>query len=99
MKSLIIWLEDTIHRPQKVFIICLVFVISSLVTEGSLWRLYHLQKDQQKLVSKIQEEKSKIVKIRQDIKRVKDPSYLEHQARERLELLEKDDLLFIFSEE
>lgn len=99
MKSIVDWFETTLHRPQKVFFICLIFVVTSLITEGSIWRLYHLQKDQQKMIVKIQEEKSKILKIRQDIKRMRDPSYLEHQARERLELLEKDDLLFIFSEE
>lgn len=99
MKSFLVWLEGIIHRPQKVFLICLAFVMVSLIAEGSLWRLYRLQKDQIKLNSKIQEEKSKIVKIHQDLKRAKDPSYIEHQAREKFELLEKDDLLFIFSED
>lgn len=93
------WLEATINNPKKVFFICLCFIVVSLISEGSLWRLYRLNKDKNILVQKIQEEKSKIVKIHGEIKRSKEPLYVERQAREKLELLEKDDLLFIFSGE
>ncbi len=98
MKNIVLWIEETLNRPAKVIIFSLVFVIGSLVFEGSLWRLYILQKEKQKLSKNIQIEKNKIALILKEIKRAKDPSFLEHQARERLELLEEDDLLFIFSD-
>lgn len=99
MKKIALWLEATINNPQKVFFICLCFVVVSLISEGSLWRLYRLNKDKSNLIQKIQEEKSKIVKIQREIKLSKGSLYVERQAREKLELLEKDDLLFIFSGE
>jgi cell division protein FtsB len=99
MKKMALWLEETINDPQKVLFICFGFVFISLVSEGSLWRLYRLNKDKGVLTLKIQEEKNKIVKIHGEIKRSKEPLFVERQAREKLELLEKDDLLFIFSGE
>jgi cell division protein FtsB len=99
MKKMALWLENTINNPQKVFLVCLCFVFLSLVSEGSLWRLYRLNKDRSILTLKIQEEKTKIVKIQGEIRRSREPLYVERQAREKLELLEKDDLLFIFSGE
>lgn len=99
MKRLAIWLEETINNPKKVLFICLVFVGLSLISEGSLWRLYRLRKDKSILTHKIEEEKLKIARLSGEIKRLDEPRYVERQAREKLELLEKDDLLFIFSGE
>jgi cell division protein FtsB len=99
MRKIAIWLEETINNPRRVLAYCFCFVLFSLISEGSLWRLFRLNKDKSFLTKKIQEEKTKIVKIYGEIKRSKEPLYVERQAREKLELLEKDDLLFIFSGE
>jgi cell division protein FtsB len=99
MKKVALWLEETVNNPNKVLLICLGFMTLSLVSEGSLWRIYRLHKDKSQLNQKIEEEKFKIIKLGAEIKRLDEPQYVERQAREKLELLEKDDLLFIFSGE
>lgn len=87
------------ERPFQVLGLCLILLIAGLVLDGSLWRLYQIQKNQQTLAVRIREETEQIGKIQGQLGQLKDPAYIEKQARERLEFLEKDDLLFVFSED
>lgn len=58
---------------------------------------HHVKKGE--LEKQIETEKIEITKIQRQLKQVNDSQYIERQARERLDLVEKDDLLFVFSEE
>lgn len=77
---------------------CLIILAFSLVFNSTLWRLYHTIHNQEVLDLKIKEEKIKITKITEQLHQLKNPAYIEKQARDRLEFLEKNDLLFVFSE-
>jgi cell division protein FtsB len=92
-------ISSLLEKPAKVFMLCLLLLFTGLVFDGSLWRLYQIWKNQEIIASRIQDENIKIVKIKQQLSQLKNPEYIEKQARERLEFLEKNDLLFVFSEE
>lgn len=51
------------------------------------------------LLNKLTEESTKVDRLEQQMGQLQNPAYIEKQARERLEFLEKDDLLFVFSED
>ncbi len=92
-------IANLLERPGRVLGICFCLVLGGVVFDGSLWRLYHIEQNQENLTMKIREENAKISKIKQQLGQLKNPAYIEKQARERLEFLEKEDLLFVFSED
>lgn len=91
--------SNLLEKPTRVFLLCLILLFIGLVMDSSLWRLYQTHTNKLALVSKIQEENEKILKIKHQLDQLKNPAYIEKQARERLEFLEKNDLLFVFSED
>lgn len=92
-------LSKILEKPSQVAVICLLFLLMALVLDGSLWQLYQIDKSKELLLFNIQEENKKISKIKHQLEQLKNPAYIEKQARERLEFLEKGDLLFVFSED
>ncbi|MEY4615914.1 MAG: hypothetical protein RJB66_874 [Pseudomonadota bacterium] len=99
MGNLGLKIKVLLERPVRVGVICLALLTSGLVFDGSLWRLYDLRQNHQVLLSKLLEETDKIEKLELQMGQLKNPAYIEKQARDRLEFLEKDDLLFVFSED
>ncbi len=99
MKNMSVKITSLLETPTRVAGICLCFLFVGLVLDKSLWRLYQAQQSKQVLLSKILEENEKTMKIKQQLSQLKNPAFIEKQARERLEFLEKNDLLFVFSEE
>ena len=91
--------SNLLEQPFKVSLICLVMLLIGVVFDGSLWRLYQLRQNKNLLESKIDDENKRIKLIKNQLHQFKNPAFIEKQARERLEFLEKDDLLFVFSEE
>lgn len=92
-------ITSLLEKPTRVGCICLILLFIGLVLDKSLWRLYQIHESKQILLSKVIEENDKTIKIKQQLDQLKNPAYIEKQARERLEFLEKEDLLFVFSQE
>lgn len=92
-------LHQLLYRPQRVLVYCLVLFFGSVLINGNVYRLakHHVKKSE--LEQQIENEKIEITKIQRQLRQVNDSQYIERQARERLDLVEKDDLLFVFSEE
>jgi len=99
MKMLGEKITSLLEKPTRVGCICLILLFIGLVLDKSLWRLYQIHESKQILLSKVIEENDKTIKIKQQLDQLKNPAYIEKQARERLEFLEKEDLLFVFSQE
>lgn len=87
------------HQPLKVLVICSILVFFGLLLDGSLLRLWRLNRDSKQLAQRINnlENESKI--IDQKLLRTKDPSFIELEAREKLDLASEGDLVFVFSDE
>lgn len=99
MPKTINWFQALINSPVRVFIYCLFFLFINLVINGSLYRLYELNQNLAGIETKIIEEQSTVKKMQTVIKAAQDPQFMARQARDQLELLEKDDLLFVFTDE
>lgn len=92
-------INHLLQAPQKVIWICLGLVVLNLVIDGSLLRLWSLHRDHASIHEKIQVLKSKNEEMKARLKRAKDPSFLEREARDRFDLVSEGDLVFVFSEE
>ena len=101
--NLLLRFSDFIHhflyRPRKVFWLCLCFVTLSLVFNGSLLRLYGLHRDYDRLAAQIISVETNISEMNQQLKMVQDPQYIERQARDRYDLVQENDLIFVFADE
>ncbi|MBK7960947.1 MAG: septum formation initiator family protein [Bdellovibrionales bacterium] len=67
--------------------------------KGTLLRLWNLHQEAARIQADMLLTQEKTKKLDLAIMRVKDPSYLERQARERLDLVSEDDLVFLFPSE
>lgn len=86
-------------QPFKVFLICLVFAIGSLLLNGTFLQLYRLHRDQDVLIEQIVATKLQIIDLDKQLKMAKDPVFIERQALDNYDLINKHDLMFVFSDE
>lgn len=91
------FLEKTLQQPRKVFYICLSVLFISLVADGTLYQLWTLSQNLTRIGIKKEELNRANAILSQQIQKVSDPKFLEYQAMSQLNLVEKDDLIFIFS--
>lgn len=85
-----------LNSPRKVFYLCLVFVSLTLIIDGTFWNLWELKQEKQRLVRDIHSTLEKSGALSFQIHRAKDPNYLKKQARDRLDLLAEDEIVFLF---
>lgn len=99
MEKISHFIHRTLNSPLTVIFYCFVFLFLNLVLNGSLYKLYELSRSQSQIQQQIVDERNKLKNIQQQIKVAQDPAFIERQARDQLELLEKDDLLFVFADD
>lgn len=99
MRKWIFSFQRLLYRPEKVFLVCVVFATTSLVVNGSLLRLWGLHRDHQKLEDSIVATKSEIRSLDGQLLQAKDPAFIERQARDKFDLAGEHDLVFFFSDE
>lgn len=92
-------LNNLLQAPQKVIWICLGLVVLNGILDGSLYRLYVLYNDQTEIETKIETLQRKNGQLKERLKHARDPAFLEREARERFDLVQRGDLVFVFSEE
>lgn len=92
-------LNRLMHQPFTVLVICLGILFSSLIIEGSLFQLWGMHKDLSELRNKISSVKGENQHLEQKIQNVQRLENLELEVRDQLDLVEKGDLIFVFSEE
>ena len=93
------WVVETIHHPQRVFYICIVILLLSLVFDGTLIKIWRLNRNIDSFQVESSRLQSEIVNINKQIQQAHDPSFLEREARDRFDLVKEGDLVFVFSEE
>lgn len=91
-------LRAILNHPFKVFWMCVVFAIVTLLYDGSFWNLWSLHrnhKEMQKRIQVIQEETSLLnFKVQESNGR----EFIERQAMDQLGLVREEDLIFVFSD-
>ncbi|UOE99732.1 septum formation initiator family protein [Bdellovibrio reynosensis] len=94
-----IGLRRFLNHPTKVASVCLIVFCVSIVLNGNVFRLWNLHRDFDRINSEISATKQNISTLSDQLKQAKDPSFIERQARDRLDLAGEDDLVFVFAEQ
>ena len=71
----------------------------NLVIDGSLFRLFGLYRDQERLKQNIELLKSRSTELRSKLQKAREPAFLEKEARDRFDLVSEGDLVFVFTDE
>ncbi len=82
---------------MAVLLTCLGFAFIHLVLDGTLLRLWSLHRDQTRIQSQIDELRSQSEVLQSQIDRALDPRFIEQQARDRFDLVNEGELIFVFS--
>lgn len=90
-------LHNLIHSPKKVLILCMALIFLTLVLDGTLYRWWSLKRDYQALKTRIQQNQEDLEVLRLKINKAKDPLYIKHQAKDRFDFVEDDEVVFYFT--
>lgn len=94
---------DNISRllmsPRKVLLLCLVFALAGVLVDGTLYQMWELGVEKKKVQQKISDTEISIKKLQKQIKMAHDPRFIEREARDRFDLVNKDDIVFVFSDD
>ena len=94
---------DTISRllmsPRKVFLLCLMFAFAGVLVDGTLYQMWELGVEKKTMQQKITDTEISIKTLQKQIRMAHDPKFIEREARDRFDLVNKDDIVFVFSEE
>lgn len=88
-----------LHQPSRVLLICLVVGFGSLLFSNNLIRLFQLHQDKSIILKQMANIQTQISQLNSQIKMAKDPSYIERQALDLYDLIDENDLMFVFSED
>lgn len=96
IKKPFIFVRNFLNSPSKVLLFSFLFFIANFIGNGNFIRLWNLNSELNKLDQMITKNRSEIERIEGNINKSKDPAFIERQAREKLDLVNEDDLVFIF---
>jgi len=88
-----------LNHPARVLLACMGVFAISIVLNGNIWRLWGLHRDYDHVTHEILVSRENITNLSSQLKQAKDPSYIERQARDRLDLASENDLVFVFSDQ
>lgn len=89
-------IRSYLNQPAKISVVCAVIFFTSILFNGTLWKLWGLYRDHNRIQVAIKTTGAENIKVDQKIKLAKDPSYIERQARDKMDLVSENDLIFVF---
>lgn len=92
-------LRRFLNHPGRVAILCLMVFGVSIILNGNLWRLWGLHRDFAHIQDEINQTRTGISGLQGQLKQAKDPTFIERQARDKLDLAGEHDLVFVFPEQ
>lgn len=90
--------RQLLEKPYKIAILCIFVFVISLFINGSLWRVWALHRDHATILTQIENAQKQSSMLDTQIKQAKDPVFIERQARDKLDLVSDNDLVFVFPE-
>ncbi len=90
--------KNWLNQPQKVFVTCFFVLIISLFLNGTVWKVWGLYRDQTVIKEQIATSDQATKNFELQMSRAKDATFIEHQAREKMDLVSENDLVFVFPE-
>lgn len=90
------WIRQSLEQPRLIFVTCLLIVFSTLLLNGNFWRLWNLHRDKERKYREILTTIKETQSLKMQLEKAKDPDYIEHQAKDRLDFAGENDLVFVF---
>ena len=88
-----------LYQPLKIFWICLSFAGVSLLFNGGFINLYRLHRNEETLFAQIKSTRLQVVELDKQLSMAKDPVFIQRQALDRYDMVDENDLVFVFPEE
>src|SRR4051812_23170089 len=99
MRHLIQALVTLFHKPLLMIVLCFGCAFSTLLMEGSLFQLWSLKSEKRDMSDRIIHLRGENQILSMKVQQAKkNDRFLEKEAKERLDLLKKDELVFIFGD-
>lgn len=92
------WIRNQLDTPFKVLLFCIFLFTMTLLSNGLWWKLWAMNRDQQNLIAQMEETRESMQELDQKLKMTQDLGFIERQAKERLDLVDENDLVFVFPE-
>ena len=99
LRSFQLGMKELLGRPVLVFWGIALLIFFQMVGDGTFLKMWNLYQSHKVLDIQIAEIKEKNVVLEQRIEQWASAKHLETQAKDRLNLVAKEDLIFIFSDE
>ncbi|MCJ8277636.1 MAG: septum formation initiator family protein [Bdellovibrionales bacterium] len=93
-----LFIHTLIHQPLKLFAVGCVVTFVWLVADGSLWKFWKLQANQEAMKQRMVEIEEKSRKLEFKIHQAKELTYIERQATDQFDYVREGDLIFVFSD-
>lgn len=88
-----------LYQPMKILVLCVFFATLSLLLNGGFLQLYKLHRDQSILEGQILAGKMQVIDLNNQLKEAKEPSFIERQALDNYDLVNEQDLVFVFADQ
>jgi len=88
-----------LESPAKVALYCLGIIFFALVLDGTLFQLWSLYHEHDRLEKNIHQVKIESELLHKKIIQAQGLDFIEKQARDQLDLVEEDEVVFVFSED
>ena len=98
MRSFVHSCRELLQRPFAVLVVAIVFAFTVVLLDGTLFRIWGLNRDRDRLQQRIESLKKSVAEKEHRIVEANRPEFIERQAREHLDFVRDGDLVFVFSE-
>lgn len=98
MRSFIHSCRDLLQRPLAVFVVSAVFACSAILLDGTLFRIWSLNRDRDRLEDRIIALKASVAEKERRIVESNKPEFIERQVRDQLDFVRDGDLVFVFAD-
>ena len=78
--------------------VCIFVFLISLFFNGAVWRVWGLHRDMATIETRILNARAQAINLDMQIKQANDPSFIERQAKDKLDMVGEHDLVFVFPE-
>lgn len=92
-------IQSFLNSPVRVLIYCLLGFTSAVILDGSFFRLWSLHHENKRLNEALERLDSESRALDQKIRHAKSLDFIERQARDQLDLVERNELVFVFASE
>ena len=98
IKKVFVLITEYFCSPAKVFATCCALAFVVLIGDGTLIQLWGLHKNKDRMQSRIENYRDKISNLRRQLELANQPEFVERKARDRFDLVGKDEIVFLFPE-